>query len=118
MDVAASEFYKQNQLYDLDFKNPKSDAKSWINSDKLAAMYMDFIKNFPIVSIEDPFEQDDWDAWTKFTDAVTIQIVGDDLTVTNPERIQKAVDKKACNCLLLKVNQIGEFSLVLRNCKN
>lgn len=107
MDVAASEFFKDS-LYDLDFKNPKSDKKNWINSDKLAGMYTDFIKNFPIVSIEDPFEQDDWEAWTKFTEGVNIQIVGDDLTVTNPERIQKAVDTKACNCLLLKVNQIGK----------
>lgn len=57
LDVAASEFYKDN-LYDLDFKNPKSNKKNWINSAKLAAMYNDFIKSFPIVSIEDPFEQD------------------------------------------------------------
>lgn len=71
-------------------------------------MYNDFIKSFPIVSIEDPFEQDHWDAWAKFTESTNIQIVGDDLTVTNPERIQKAIDNKACNCLLLKVNQIGE----------
>lgn len=108
MDVAASEFFK-DQLYDLDFKNPKSDKKNWITSDKLAGMYTDFVKNFPIVSIEDPFEQDDWDAWSKFTENVNIQIVGDDLTVTNPKRIQQAVDNKACNCLLLKVNQIGKW---------
>lgn len=108
MDVAASEFFKSG-LYDLDFKNPRSDKKNWINSDRLGNMYSDFIKSFPVVSIEDPFEQDEWDAWSKFTDNVNIQIVGDDLTVTNPERIQKAVDKKACNCLLLKVNQIGKY---------
>ncbi len=51
--------------------------------------------------------QDDWDGWTQLTKETDIQIVGDDLTVTNPKRIQMAVDKKACNCLLLKVNQIG-----------
>ena len=51
--------------------------------------------------------QDDWEGWSKLTGATDIQIVGDDLTVTNPKRIQMAVDKKACNCLLLKVNQIG-----------
>merc|ERR1712136_666915 len=67
----------------------------------------DFYKEFPITSIEDPFDQDDWANWTKMTAATPIQIVGDDLTVTNPTRIQTAVDKKACNCLLLKVNQIG-----------
>uniref|UniRef100_A0A8C5LVN7 Enolase n=1 Tax=Leptobrachium leishanense TaxID=445787 RepID=A0A8C5LVN7_9ANUR len=63
-----------------------------------------------VVSIEDPFDQDDWAAWSKFTGSVDIQVVGDDLTVTNPKRIAKAVDDKACNCLLLKVNQIGSVT--------
>lgn len=60
-----------------------------------------------MVSIEDPFDQDDWAAWKKFTAGTDIQVVGDDLTVTNPKRIAKAVEEKSCNCLLLKVNQIG-----------
>lgn len=102
MDVAASEFYRDGK-YDLDFKNPKSDKSKWLAGDKLLALYQDFIKGFPIVSIEDPFDQDDWDAWASITANTNIQIVGDDLTVTNPKRIQTAVDKKACNCLLLKV---------------
>lgn len=106
MDVAASEFYKDGQ-YDLDFKNPSSDKSKWLSPEKLLALYQEFVKDFPLVSIEDPFDQDDWDAWTSITAATTIQIVGDDLTVTNPKRIQTAVEKKACNCLLLKVNQIG-----------
>lgn len=63
-----------------------------------------------MVSIEDPFDQDDWPAWKKFTGSVGIQVVGDDLTVTNPKRIAKAVEEKACNCLLLKVNQIGSVT--------
>nr|QQZ02613.1 enolase [Androctonus crassicauda] len=109
MDVAASEFHK-NGKYDLDFKNPKSDPSTYITPDQLADIYLDFIKNYPVVSIEDPFDQDDWDAWTKLCSNVQIQIVGDDLTVTNPKRIQMAVDKKACNCLLLKVNQIGSVT--------
>lgn len=61
----------------------------------------------PVVSIEDPFDQDDWDAWSRLTAQVGIQVVGDDLTVTNPKRIEKAAEARACNCLLLKVNQIG-----------
>ncbi|GCC39392.1 hypothetical protein chiPu_0022760 [Chiloscyllium punctatum] len=69
------------------------------------------------MSIEDPFDQDDWENWSKFTSSVSIQIVGDDLTVTNPKRIQTAVDKKACNCLLLKVNQIGTVSESIKACK-
>lgn len=106
MDVAASEFHKEGK-YDLDFKNPNSDKSKWITPDQLLELYQEFIKCYPIVSIEDPFDQDDWPAWTKITGATGIQIVGDDLTVTNPKRIQTAVEKKACNCLLLKVNQIG-----------
>lgn len=109
MDVAASEFYKDGK-YDLDFKNPKSEAKDHITPDQLADLYREFIKDSPMVSIEDPFDQDDWDSWVKFTSSVGIQIVGDDLTVTNPKRIQTAIDKKACNCLLLKVNQIGSMT--------
>lgn len=106
MDVAASEFHKDG-MYDLDFKNPNSDKSQWLTPDKLTDLYQEFIKEFPIVSIEDPFDQDHWDAWTNITAKTTIQIVGDDLTVTNPKRIQTAVEKKSCNCLLLKVNQIG-----------
>lgn len=64
----------------------------------------------PVVSIEDPFDQDDWEAWQKFTASAGIQVVGDDLTVTNPKRISKAVGEKSCNCLLLKVNQIGSVT--------
>ena len=109
MDVAASEFYKE-KVYDLDFKNPASKKEDWISSDKLKEMYLGFVKGAPVVSIEDPFDQDDWEGWTKLTAATDIQIVGDDLTVTNPKRIQMAVDKKACNCLLLKVNQIGSVT--------
>lgn len=63
-----------------------------------------------MVSIEDPFDQDDWEAWTNLTNSTNIQVVGDDLTVTNPKRIAKAVESKACNCLLLKVNQIGSVT--------
>merc|ERR1711894_7927 len=72
--------------------------------------YHGFIKDSPVVSIEDAFDQDDWEGWTKLTGSTDFQIVGDDLTVTNPKRIQMAVDKKACNCLLLKVNQIGSVT--------
>ena len=69
-----------------------------------------FFLTLIVVSIEDPFDQDDWQAWTNFTTSTSIQVVGDDLTVTNPKRIAKAVAEKACNCLLLKVNQIGSVT--------
>ncbi|XP_058806934.1 enolase isoform X1 [Phymastichus coffea] len=109
MDVAASEFHKDGK-YDLDFKNPKSDPSTYLEPAKLQELYLGWVKEFPIVSIEDPFDQDGWDSWTSITAATPIQIVGDDLTVTNPERIKTAIEKKACNCLLLKVNQIGSVT--------
>lgn len=76
----------------------------------MVAFYKKLIADYPIVTIEDPFDQDDWDNWSKITAATDIQIVGDDLTVTNPAKIQEAIEKKSCNCLLLKVNQIGSIS--------
>uniref|UniRef100_A0A673GM92 Beta-enolase n=1 Tax=Sinocyclocheilus rhinocerous TaxID=307959 RepID=A0A673GM92_9TELE len=115
MDVAASEFFK-NGKYDLDFKSP-DDPKRHITGDQLGDLYKSFIKNYPVQSIEDPFDQDDWENWTKFTGSVDIQVVGDDLTVTNPKRIQQACEKKACNCLLLKVNQIGSVTESIQACK-
>lgn len=90
--------------YDLDFKNPASAPSKWLTADQLQKVYMEFISQFPIVSIEDPFDQDHWEAWSSMTANTPIQIVGDDLTVTNPERIETAIKNKACNCLLLKVS--------------
>lgn len=75
MDVAASEFFKEGK-YDLDFKNPKSDQSQWLSSDQLANLYQEFIKENPMVSIEDPFDQDDWNAWAGLTANTNIQIVG------------------------------------------
>jgi len=106
MDVAASEFCKEKK-YDLDFKNKDSDKSKWLNSDGLTDIYKSMVDKYPVISIEDPFDQDDWEAYTKMTSSMPIQIVGDDLLVTNPKRVQKGIDIKACNALLLKVNQIG-----------
>lgn len=116
MDVAASEFCKDKK-YDLDFKNPNSNPNDWLTSDQLADVYKDFVKNYPVVSIEDPFDQDDWEAYTKMTADTSIQIVGDDLLVTNPKRVQKGIDLKAANALLLKVNQIGSVTESIQACK-
>ncbi|NXD28569.1 ENOA enolase, partial [Spelaeornis formosus] len=76
-----------------------------------------FLPTCMVLKEDDPFDQDDWAAWKKFTGSVNIQVVGDDLTVTNPKRIAKAVEEKACNCLLLKVNQIGSVTESLQACK-
>ncbi|XP_060708374.1 enolase 1a, (alpha) isoform X2 [Hemiscyllium ocellatum] len=115
MDIAASEFFRDGK-YDLDFKSPPNPNR-YVTHDKLIELYSSFIKNYPVVSIEDPFDQDDWAAWKQFTAQTTIQVVGDDLLVTNPTRIAKAVAEGACNCLLLKVNQIGSVTESIEACK-
>merc|ERR1711884_612419 len=113
MDIAASEFFKEGK-YDLDFENPNTKESDWISSDQLLEMYQGFIRDYPVVSIEDPFDQDDWEGYAKLTANTEIQIVGDDLLVTNPKRISTAIDKKACNGLLLKVNQIGSVTEAIK----
>uniref|UniRef100_A0A8C4I4G2 phosphopyruvate hydratase n=1 Tax=Dicentrarchus labrax TaxID=13489 RepID=A0A8C4I4G2_DICLA len=115
MDVAASEFYREGK-YDLDFKSPPDSARH-ISAEELADIYQGFVNNYPVVSIEDPFDQDDWEAWSRLTAQVGIQVVGDDLTVTNPKRIERAAEERACNCLLLKVNQIGSVTEAIQACK-
>merc|ERR1711972_336348 len=79
---------------------------------ELAEFYAGLCSEFPIVTMEDPFDQDDWSAWTGVTARIGegTQIVGDDLTVTNVKRVKRAIEEKSCNALLLKVNQIGSIS--------
>jgi enolase len=111
MDVAASEFWNAEAgKYDLFFKDPESQGAGLTSQDEMVELYKGFVKDYPVISIEDPFDQDDWASYTKLTSEVSCQIVGDDLLVTNPKRIQDAIEKKACNALLLKVNQIGSLS--------
>lgn len=79
----------------------------------MVAYYLKQIEQYPIISIEDGFEQDDWTGFQTLLNAVQgkgVQLVGDDLTVTNVKRIETAIEKRACDCLLLKVNQIGSVS--------
>jgi len=118
MDVAASEFFKDGK-YDLDFKNKNNDGSQHKSSDEMIELYKEFIRDYPVLSIEDPFDQDDWDAYKKLTAEVgrDVQIVGDDLLVTNPKRIDTAIKNQACNALLLKVNQIGTVSESIQACK-
>ena len=112
MDVAASEFLTSDGQYDLDFKTANNDGSQKLTGAALAALYTDLTKKYPIVSIEDPFDQDDWANYTSFTASIgkNVQVVGDDLLVTNVSRIKEASEKKACNALLLKVNQIGSVT--------
>jgi len=116
LDVASSEFKVAGKNeYDLDFKTKdpaQKDSSLLLTGEELIAFYKEIIAKYPIVTIEDPFDQDDWANWAKITAEVgtDVQIVGDDLTVTNPLKIQQAIEEKSCNCLLLKVNQIGSIS--------
>ena len=82
------------------------------SADDMVAYYADLVANYPLVSIEDPLNEDDWDGWTKMTAELggKVQIVGDDLFVTNVERLKKGIDTKAANALLVKVNQIGSLT--------
>merc|ERR1712196_12359 len=113
MDVAASEFWlDEKKVYDLDFKTENNNGSMCKTGKALLDVYKDFVEHYPMVSIEDPFDQDDFEAYKNMTTQVGegCQIVGDDLLVTNPTRVKKAIDEKACNALLLKVNQIGSVT--------
>ncbi|GER45396.1 enolase [Striga asiatica] len=94
------------------YTGKNNDGSQKISGDKLKDLYKSFVSEYPIVSIEDPFDQDDWEHYAKLTAEIgaQVQIVGDDLLVTNPKRVEKAINEKTCNALLLKVNQIGSVT--------
>ncbi len=106
LDVAATEFFADG-VYTFD-KTTKS-------ADEMVAVYEDWMRQFPIVSIEDPLAEDDWAGWAGLTARVgdKVQIVGDDLFVTNVSRLQRGIEEKAANALLVKVNQIGSLTETL-----
>jgi len=107
LDPAASEFYDEKEkVYNLRTEGRK------LSSEEMVAFWVDWVNKYPIVSIEDGFAQDDWEGWKMFTAQVgdRIQVVGDDLLVTNPTRVERAIAEKACNALLVKVNQIGSLT--------
>ena len=115
MDVAASEFATSSKppCYDLKKKvSGKNDGSGVKTGEALRATYASMVAKYPVISIEDPFDQDDWAEYAALTGDMgkTVQIVGDDLLVTNPVRVSQAIKEKACNALLLKVNQIGTVS--------
>ena len=109
IDPASSEFLS-NGVYDLGFKDESSNGNDAISAEKLGDLYRELIKKYPIVLLEDPFGQDDWQAWTAFNTKCEIELVGDDLLVTNVKRIKIAKERKACNSILLKINQIGTIT--------
>lgn len=107
LDPAASELYdEQTGLYNLRREGKK------LTSSEMVAFWKSWVEQYPIVSIEDGLAQDDWEGWKLLTKEVgdRIQIVGDDLLVTNPARVRRAIQEKACNALLVKLNQIGSLT--------
>ncbi|WP_214415901.1 phosphopyruvate hydratase [Sphaerisporangium fuscum] len=106
LDVAASEFHSGG-VYTLDGKGH--------SSDELISFYEELVRSYPLVSIEDPLNEEDWEGWKAITTALggKVQLVGDDLFVTNPERLERGILEGAANALLVKVNQIGTLSETL-----
>lgn len=107
LDVAASE------LYNKEFKKYVFEGEDVIrSSDELVAYYEKLIEEFPIISIEDPMDEEDWDGWKLMTERLgkKVQLVGDDLFVTNTKRLQKGIDMQVANAILIKVNQIGTLT--------
>ena len=110
LDPAASEFYDEKEkVYNLKAENKK------LNSEEMIGFYENLVKEYPIISIEDGLAQDDWDGWVKFNEKLgnKIQIVGDDLYVTNIKRLEKGIGLKATNSILIKLNQIGTLTETL-----
>ena len=110
LDVASTEFFKDN-IYDLKGENLR------LNSDQMITYLEKLVNSYPIYSIEDGMSEDDWNGWTNLTKILgqKIQLVGDDLFVTNKKRLQKGIDEKAGNSILIKVNQIGTLKETLES---
>ncbi len=108
LDAAASEYYHDG-IYDL-----ASEGKTY-NSAQMADFFVDWVNRYPIISIEDGFDENDWDGWKLMTEKLggRIQLVGDDLFVTNPKILQQGIDKNIANSILIKVNQIGTLTETL-----
>jgi enolase len=107
LDPAASELYEEDsKRYNLRKEGQK------LTSEKMVAFWKSWVDQYPIVSIEDGLAQDDWEGWQMLTQEIgdRVQIVGDDLLVTNPERVRRAIQEKAANALLVKLNQIGSLT--------
>ncbi|WP_425863592.1 phosphopyruvate hydratase [Arthrobacter sp. TWP1-1] len=106
LDVASSEFFKDG-AYQFEGKA--------LSAAEMSAYYAELVADYPLVSIEDPLDEDDWEGWKTLTDAIgdKVQIVGDDLFVTNPERLSRGIEAATANSLLVKVNQIGSLTETL-----
>ncbi|KAJ8737584.1 hypothetical protein PYW08_000179 [Mythimna loreyi] len=112
VNASATDLYKDG-AYDLEFKNPNSNPQEYVSSDKLAEIYLDNIKEFPVCSIQDGFEFDDWAAWSLLTTRTPAQLFANDLTQTSIRRVGLAIEKKAANAIGLRLNQAGTLTEVI-----
>ena len=114
LDVAASEFYDSS----VDIYNLKSEGKK-ISSGELTIMYKNLVEKYPIYSIEDGLSEDDWNGWQNLTKSIgkNIQLVGDDLYVTQKKFLKRGIDENAGNSILIKLNQVGTVSETIENIK-
>ncbi|MQL92898.1 hypothetical protein Taro_025539 [Colocasia esculenta] len=112
MDVAATDFCI-GKKYDLDFKSPNKSGQNFKTGEDMTEMYSQLCADYPLVSIEDPFDKDDWEHTKAFTDLGVCQVVGDNLLTSDPKRIERAIHEASCNGLLLKVNQVGTITEVI-----
>ncbi|XP_033221758.1 enolase-like isoform X1 [Belonocnema kinseyi] len=116
LDIGASAFNKDG-MYDLALKSDDTEPEDYLETEALKERHLELLTVFPnIVSIEDPFDQEDWDGWPLLADQ-PIQIVADELTAMNVERIEEAVEKQAANCLLIRLIQIGTITEAINCCK-
>ncbi|KAJ9562964.1 hypothetical protein OSB04_008124 [Centaurea solstitialis] len=106
IDVAATDFCIGTK-YDLDYKSPNRSGQNFKSGEDMVEMYKELCRDYPIVSIEDPFDMEDWEQVKQFSGLGICQVVGDSLLMSNSKRIERAIHEHACNALLLKVNQIG-----------
>ncbi|KAJ0020246.1 cytosolic enolase 3 [Pistacia vera] len=106
IDVAATDFCKGTK-YDLDFKSPNKSGQNFKSGEDMIEMYKELCAEYPIVSIEDPFDMEDWEHTKYFSGLGICQVVGGDLLMSNPKRVERAINDSTCNALLLKINQIG-----------
>ncbi len=105
LDVAAAEFFTRKGYHTK---------MGLMSREELIDYYLELVKEFPIIAIEDPLDENDFSGWAEFTKNTDISVIGDDLLVTNPERIEKALKEKSCNAMILKINQIGTITESLK----
>ncbi|MDD4074268.1 MAG: phosphopyruvate hydratase [Candidatus Pacebacteria bacterium] len=116
LDVAATQFYRKRENDESGFYRFKT---GFYSSAHLLNYYADLVNDYPIIGIEDPFAEEDWNSFKKINQRLgkKIMIVGDDLTVSNPELIKKGIEEKACNAVILKINQIGTVSEIIESAR-